>query len=88
MRVHTFDWDEWNVEHIARHNTEPAEVEEACRGAALILRGREGRHLLYGRTVAGRYLFIVLRSLGHGGVRVITARDMTEREQRFYQERH
>jgi uncharacterized DUF497 family protein len=40
--------------------------------------------LVYGRTEAGRYLLVVLASLGGGVVRVITARDPTERERRLY----
>ena len=88
MRVVGFDWDARNIEHIARHGVEPDEVEVVLRGGALVLRGREGRYVAYGRTAAGRYLFIVLHARGDGIVRVITARDMTERERRFYQRRH
>ena len=88
MRFRAFDWDTWNVEHIARHGLEPLDVEAACRGSALVLRGREGRYLVYGRTAAGRYVLVVLRSHEGGGVRVITARDMTAQERRFYHRRH
>lgn len=88
MRFQTFQWDAVNVDHVARHGIEPSDVEAVCRGAALILRGREGRYLAYGRTSAGRYLLIVLRSLGGGIARVITARDMTQPERRFYHRRH
>ena len=87
MRIQTFDWNEWNVNHIARHGLEPHEVEAACRAEVVVRHGREGRYLLYGRTAEGRYLFIVLRSLGGGVGRVITARGMTHSEQRFYQRR-
>ena len=88
MRFIRFDWDDRNTEHIARHGLEPFEVEGALRGGALVLRGREGRYLAYGRTTAGRYLFIVLRARGGGLARVITARDMTDAERRFYHRRH
>ena len=88
MRIQTFEWDAQNVEHIARHGVEPHEAEAACLGRAVIVRGRGGRHLAYGRTSDGRYLFIVLYARGAGVARIITARDMTDREQRFYQRRH
>ena len=88
MHFRAFDWDTWNVDHIARHGVEPHEVEAACRSEqTVIVRGREGRYLAYGRTASGRYLFIVIRSLGGGVARMITARDMTQRERRFYQGR-
>ena len=88
MRFVGFDWDGSNTEHIARHALEPFEVEAALRGGALVLRGRGGRYLAYGRTAAGRYLVIVLHAHGGGIARVVTARDMTERERRFYHRRH
>ena len=87
MRVQTFDWNDWNLEHIARHGLEPHEVETACRGEKVVLRGREGRYLLYGRTGAGRYLFVVAAVQGGGRIHVITARDMTQQERRFYHQR-
>ena len=87
MHVRRFEWDVANVDHIARHALEPPDVEAACRADALILRGRQGCYLAYGRTAAGRYILTVLRSLGGGVVRVITSRDMTSRERQFYQER-
>lgn len=86
MRFRTFDWDDWNVEHIARHGLEPYEAEAACRSdGAVVRRSREGRYVVYGRTGAGRYVLVVLRPTGQGLARIITARDMTQRERRFYQ---
>ena len=88
MRFDTFDWDTGNVEHIARHDVDPSEAEVVCRSHPLVVRGRRGCYLAYGRNADGRYLLIVLRSLGGGTIRIITARDMTPRERRFYQGRH
>ena len=88
MRFRAFDWDSVNVAHIARHAVEPSEVEAVCRGSSVILRGREGRYLVYGRTGGGRYLIAIVRSLGGGLARIITARDMTDRERRYYHRRH
>ena len=88
MKIDEFVWPEERIEHIARHGVEPHEAEAACGGNAVIVRGRGGRHLAYGRTADGRYLFIVLYARKGGVARIITARDMTDREQRFYRRRH
>ena len=87
MHVRTFEWDEWNVDHIARHGLEPYEAEAGCRGNTLVLRGRKGHYVVYGRTEGGRYLFVILRVRRAGVARIITARDMTERERRLYHRR-
>ena len=87
MHVRAFDWDDWNVNHVARHGLEPHEVEAVCRSDIFVRRGREGCYLIYGRTSAGRYLTVVLRSRGQGVGRVITARDMTDNERRLYHRR-
>lgn len=58
------EWDDDNVEHIARHGVEPEEVEEIIYEdcyPSWIVRGRrrvvhEARWRLYGQTCAGRYL--------------------------------
>lgn len=83
MRIRGFDWDDRNISHIARHNITPDEVEEAFIGA-LIRRGRENRLLVYGITDPGRYILIVAVLKSGGIARVITARDMTQSERRYY----
>lgn len=87
MEITTLVWDERNIDHIARHQVEPEEVEEVCFSKPLILRARGKRQKLYyvlGQTGSGRYLFIMLRYFGKGQARVITARDMDDSErQRF-----
>jgi uncharacterized DUF497 family protein len=51
-----------------------------------ILRGREGRYLSYGKTGGGRFLLIV-RTCLYRKTRIITARDMTEKEKQHYRRR-
>ena len=53
MKIISFDWDERNIDHIARHNITPDEAEEAFLDA-LFRKGREGRLLVYGVTDPGR----------------------------------
>lgn len=84
MRLKQLRWDDNNVEHIARHEISPEEAEQACRLRAKVRRGRCGRYLVLGRTAEGRHLLVVLTYLGGGEARVITARDMDERERTLY----
>lgn len=58
MRIQGFIWNEDRIDHIARHNITPEEVEETCFGVALVQRAKsEGENPVYyvlGQTVAGR----------------------------------
>ena len=47
------------------------------------MRGKENRYLAYGKTNAGRFLLVVL-IIANRKTRIITARDMTDREKKFY----
>ena len=86
MRFWNFDWDEGNIDHIARHGVDIDEVEQALASKPLIRKGRSDRYFPFGRTRAGR-LFIVVKNLGKGWARVITARDMTNNEKRLFREK-
>ena len=83
MRIARLEWDETNIEHLARHGVNPEEAEEACYYRPYILKGRHGAYLLFGQSDDGRYLFVVVRYKGNGVARVITARDMTDAERRL-----
>ena len=88
MYIHAFDWDEKNEFHIAKHGVTIFEVEEVilCR-KPFYQRGREGKYIAYGVTEEGRYLFMVFVIKGAGRIRVITARDMSEKEKHYYKKR-
>ena len=87
MQIVDFEWDEDNIEHIARHGVNPEEVEDACYDKPYVMKGRNGTYLIYGQTGDGRYLLTVARYKGRGIIRVITARDMNDTERRFCRER-
>lgn len=88
MRVHAFDWNEENESHIARHGVAIFEVEEAILfDKPFYQRSREGKYIVYAITEEGRFLFIVFAIKGRGRIKVITARDMNEKEKRYYKKR-
>ncbi len=85
MYVSRLEWDDYRIEHIARHNVEPYEVWEVCEDSLHLAR-RQGtnRYLLYGQTIVGRYLFVVLEHVQGSIYKPITARNMTDREKRNF----
>ena len=85
MRISKLAWDDYRIEHIARHSVEPEEVWEVCEDP-LHMAHREGRnrYRLYGQTAEGRYLFVVLELIERTVYKPITARDMTEGEKRSF----
>ena len=85
MYISRLEWDEYRIEHVAGHGVTPDEVWEVCDDP-LHMAHREGRnrYRLYGQTVDGRYLFVVLEYIGGTVYKPITARDMSEGEKRGY----
>ncbi|MFH1258351.1 MAG: BrnT family toxin [Elusimicrobiota bacterium] len=84
FKYKTYEWDDNNISHILKHAVSPNEVEEACFNTPFTLRSKDGRYLVYGRSDAGRYLFVVLVDKGHGVIRLITARDMEDKDRKLY----
>ncbi len=88
MKKIYIEWNEESIEHIAGHSVIPEEVEEVCFSSLHCeQRGRDGLYYIMGQTHAGRYLFIVVRYLGHEKVKIVTARDMDEKEKYRYKKR-
>ena len=91
MRViSSIKWTDKSIEHIARHAISPKEVEEVCfneNDTPFIRSGRENLHYVFGKTYSGRFLFVVVRFIRQGEVRVITARDMNVWEKNYFKKR-
>ncbi|MGB9887759.1 MAG: BrnT family toxin [Moorellales bacterium] len=82
--------------HIARHSVTREEVWEAAfndprnivqRLKATTPGARRRIYRLLGRTEAGRYLAVIFIYRGRGQAYLVTARDMTEAERRYYHEK-
>jgi uncharacterized DUF497 family protein len=84
-RIEGFIWLEWVIDKIiTRHRVEPEEVEEVFFNPPYkVRRVEEGKYQLFGRSEDGRYLFIVFVWQGRQ-IKVITAREMTAAERRFF----
>ena len=85
MFISGLDWDDYRVEHIARHSVEPDEVWEVCEDPLHLAR-RQGknRYLVYGQTIDGRNLLVVLEHISGSVYKPITARDMSDREKQNF----
>ena len=86
-RIEALEIDDPILEKIeAKHGVSFEEAEEACLAeSAHVRRSREGLYKVFGRTLAGRYLLVVLVEVGGGVWRVVTAREMTSTERRQYE---
>ena len=87
MNIGQLEWDDENIQHIARHNVNPEEVEDVSFGVHLSRRENDRRYVLSGQTAAGRYLVVVVEEVGKGLFRPITAFEMSESYKRRYRKR-
>lgn len=87
-----FDWDDGNKDkNLGRHQVTSSECEEVFFNQPLIVADdeehsvSETRYYALGQTVAGRKLFVVF-TIRKNLIRVISARDMSRKERKIYQE--
>lgn len=92
MKVEGFIWLEQYVDKLeTKHNVTPEEAEEVFYNNPSIRKVekgyRRGEHVYraLGRTMAGRYLFVLfIYKLSSQYVLVVSARDMDESERKSY----
>ncbi len=78
------EWDEWNVNHIAKHGVSRREVEEAVRDPRAKMRKiSKNRYALIG-SAWGRIITVFLDFQGRTRYYVVTARDSTAKEKKIY----
>jgi uncharacterized DUF497 family protein len=85
--THPLIWSQAVIDKIwQKHHVTPEEIEEViCDGKPICHRGTSNSYCVYGQAMSGRYLFIVLSRRGKGArYKVITARDMQDKERRYY----
>lgn len=81
-----FEWDDANVNHIARHDYSPDEVEEVFAASPRVRKVTAVRYGAYGPTEDGRMTFVIFERR-RGWIRVITAREMSDTERRAFRRR-
>jgi len=88
-RIAKFDWDDANVEHIARHEVVPKEVEEAFLDPFAIIKEHgirfgEMRYSMLGRTAEDRLLMIAY-TIRRGAIRTVTAYTARRKDRNTFQ---
>jgi uncharacterized DUF497 family protein len=90
MKIHRIIWTEEQVDHIAVHEVDPEEVEQVFLGKSLVLRakstGPNPVYYLFGQTDSERYLFCVIIQFPDGNGFPVTARTMSEKEERRFKQ--
>lgn len=84
MRIYDLVVEEGRKDHITRLGVDLAEVRVVVFGAAIPRRTRQGRIVLTGQTLGGRYLTVVVIHRGDGVYALITARDANDHERRAF----
>jgi uncharacterized protein len=89
--IKRFEWDEWNIhKNWLKHRVSYLECEEVFFNEPLIIQpdklhsDKEPRYYGLGKTNRNRLLFIVF-TVRKDSIRIISARDMNNKEKRVYQ---
>lgn len=77
-------WNEWNKNHIKKHNVTVDEVEEAYENKKFEIDTYLARKKLYGLTNMGRMIIIIVSKENNKNLYVFSARDMSRKERREY----
>ena len=84
-----FRWNEWNLEHVARHGVEPWEAEQVVRNARPPYpeERADDKWLVCGRGSGGRFLQVVFVVGNDDLAYIIHARPLTAKEKRRFRRR-
>jgi uncharacterized protein len=92
MQLHEVIWKDRFINKIeAKHGVSTNEVEEILFGKAHVRRARKGHvkgedlYAAYGQTEEGRYLIVLFIRKETTAALPISARDMTDSEQKYYE---
>lgn len=86
----TFEWDEANISHLAKHNVLPKEAEEIffdknnVQDEDIEHSSNEERFLSIGKTKKGRLLYQIF-TIRENKIRIISSRDINKKEVKLYE---
>lgn len=82
IKIDQLIWDQWNLEHIKKHNVLQQEVEEVIERVQAHRKGYSGRIFLIGRA-GTRILAVLLEKEKDGKYYIVTARDADRKERKL-----
>jgi uncharacterized DUF497 family protein len=82
------EWDDWNRDHIAKHEVVPEEAEQVVRSDPVVLESYKGRLILIGPTSSGRMLAVIVGANPKllNVYYVFSARPASRKERRIYED--
>lgn len=84
MMINRLVWDDWNRNHITKHEVTPAEVKQVIDNEYVFLPSHSERIVVIGLAETGRALHIPLAARGVGIYYVVTARVADRKERAYY----
>jgi uncharacterized protein len=86
LLIESLEIDDYILDKIeSKHGVTFEEVEEACLAEERqVRRSREGLYKVFSQSVAGRYLLVVLVHSESSRWKIVTAREMTDKERKLY----
>ena len=81
-------WDEWNREHIKKHDVSEKEVCQAFKAKKVIIESYKGRLIVVGKTNKSRLLTIILSFEKQKNAYVVSARDSSKKERKIYNDKN
>lgn len=84
-----FRWNDWNLEHIAKHGVNPLDAEHVVERARapFPLHREDDKWLAWGKGREGSFLQVVFVLDDDGTVYIIHARPLTTREKQRFRRR-
>ncbi len=88
LQIERLYWDEWNIDHIAKHDVMSEEAEEVVAGDPVVRATYKQRFQLIGPSLSNRILSVNVGQVpGYPGIYyVFSARPASRKERRFYAE--
>jgi uncharacterized DUF497 family protein len=88
LQIDSLEWDDWNLEHIKKHDVSRQEAEEVIQSDYAYKESYSNRILITGRTWAGRVLSIAVGASPDrpGAYYVFSARPAHRKERRVLEE--
>lgn len=86
LHIDHLHWDDWNRQHIAKHQVVPEEAEEIAASEPIVRVTYKERFQLIGATSAGRMLTVIVGAVPKQPqvYYVFSARPASRQERRYY----